>query len=145
MTKNLIELEGLALSHIEKNEFQTAAELLNELILEDPDWEHGNAQYSLACCYEELGQLQKANEHYLNALKLESKNPYFLGGYASFLELYGDPTQALETYYQYIASVNCRQSEIDDVMPTLIELAIKANMSQEIVRERIHQLIQQRR
>lgn len=145
MTKNLIELEGLALSHMQKNEFDIAADLLNELILQAPDWEHGNAHYNLACCYEELGQIDNASLHYLRALNLESKNPYFLGGYATFLYLYGDPAQALETYFQYIESVNCRQSEIDEVMPTLIELAIRANLPRELVDNRIHQLLKKKR
>lgn len=64
--------------------------------------EHGTSLYHLAVCCEELGQLEEAKTFYKQALEYEPSNYHFLGGYASFLYLHGNPETALEAYLQIL-------------------------------------------
>ncbi len=96
--KNLIKLERLALYYGRRGRLLKSAKLFSQIIAKCPDWAHGNSQYSLACCYEDLGRLDDARQRYIEALKIEPGNPYFLGGYTSFLYLHGDPAEA----YNYL-------------------------------------------
>jgi Flp pilus assembly protein TadD len=67
-----------------------------------PDFEHGQAIYHLACCCEDLGRFVEADQRFREALSYEPANPYFLGGWASFLYLHGDTAEALEVHLRLL-------------------------------------------
>ena len=90
-----MEKEQAALKFNREGKRREAAKLFREIVDEEPGWEHGMSCYSLACCYEDLGELQLAEKYYINALKFDPRNSYFLGGIASFYYLHGDPKKAL--------------------------------------------------
>jgi Flp pilus assembly protein TadD len=95
---DLRELEEQALALMNRGEKAKATELFKAIIRKRPDWENGEAFYDVAGCQEDLGELDKASENYRRALEYEPRNPYFLGGYASFLYLHGDPRSAFEQH-----------------------------------------------
>ena len=98
MSRHLVDLERRALDFRNSGHIEEATELFSAIIKEQPDWEHGTGFYNLACCYEDLGRLDLAEECYNAALRFEPANPYFLGGLASFLYLHGEPEKAFNSY-----------------------------------------------
>ena len=98
MNSNLVDIERKALRLRNNGQLKEAAELFAVVVKDQPDWEHGTGFYNLACCYEDLGELASAEECYRDALRYEPKNPYFIGGLASFLYLHGDTDNAFTAY-----------------------------------------------
>jgi Tfp pilus assembly protein PilF len=98
MRADLAKLEQEALSLMNSGDIKQAAELFSRIIEQRPDYEHGQTLYNLAGCYEDLGQLDEAKRYYLRALEYGPHNEIILGGYASFLYLYGDPQQAFDAH-----------------------------------------------
>jgi Tfp pilus assembly protein PilF len=98
LKSDLIKLEQEALALRNSGNLKRAAELFASIVAENPDYEHGECFYNLAGCYEDLGELNRAEENYRRALDHEPKNPYFLGGYASFLFLHRDARSAFAEY-----------------------------------------------
>lgn len=86
---DLLELERRALGAMSAGNLKEAVALYTEIVAQNPGWEHGTAQYCLAACYEDLGELTPAEECYRKALSYEPENPTFIGGLASFLHLHG--------------------------------------------------------
>jgi tetratricopeptide (TPR) repeat protein len=102
MTHHLIELEQKALSLQNAGKFKEAADLFAEIVKELPDWEHGRGFYCLANNYEDSGQLEKAEQAYKSALRYQPAYEIFLGGYASFLYLHGDPERAFNAHLELL-------------------------------------------
>jgi tetratricopeptide (TPR) repeat protein len=102
MTHHLVELEQKALSLQNAGKFKEAAELFAAIVKEQPDWEHGRGFYSLANNYEDSGQLEKAEQAYKSALRYQPAYDIFLGGYASFLYLHGDPERAFKAHLELL-------------------------------------------
>jgi Tfp pilus assembly protein PilF len=98
MGHHLVELERRAYALKNAGRNAEAAQLFSAIVEEQPDWEHGTAFHLLAQCYEDLGQLELAEENYRAALRYEPANDIFLGGFASFLHLHGDPEDAFKAY-----------------------------------------------
>lgn len=116
-----------------------AAELFSAIVSEQPDWEHGEAFYSLACCYEDLGELDNAEESYRRALQYEPKNPYFLGGYASFLYLHRDSQSAFEEYLKLwkVESHSGNKVQAEKTMIGLRELGKRLGLSDRELTQKI--------
>jgi Tfp pilus assembly protein PilF len=96
MSSHLVDIERRALEARNAGDIREAARLFATIAKDQPDWEHGTAAYSLACCYEDLGELALAEQYFREVLKSEPENSYFLGGLASFLYLHGDPSEAID-------------------------------------------------
>jgi tetratricopeptide (TPR) repeat protein len=96
-----VELEQEALKLTNQGDFKTAIELYKKIVEENPNYEFGACFYNMACCYEELGELEKARENYLKAIEY-SDDSIKLGGYASFLYLHGDTEEALEAHLKLL-------------------------------------------
>jgi tetratricopeptide (TPR) repeat protein len=102
MTHHLVDSEQRALNLRNSGNIEEAAELFAAIVKEQPDWEHGIGFYNLACCYEDLGKLQMAEECYNAALQYQPANSIFLGGLASFLYLHGEPKKAFNSYLELL-------------------------------------------
>lgn len=100
MGLNLIELEQKGLAELNQGNYQKAIEYFLEIIEVNPNYEHGMCFYDIACAYEEIGEIEKAQIHFEKALSYIPDDPNRLGGYASFLFVHGDPTIAFEAYLQ---------------------------------------------
>src|SRR2546426_1005955 len=98
MESDLVKLETEALASRNAGDQKRAVELLSAIVTEQPDWEHGEAFCDLAGCYEDLGEFDKAEESYRRAIDYGPANPYFWGGYASFLYLHRDPQTAFDAH-----------------------------------------------
>jgi len=129
MKSDLVKLEQDALKLMNSGKKAEAAELFSAIIKEQPSWEHGEAFYNLAVCYEDLGELHKAAENYLQALKYEPRNPYFLGGYASYLYLHGEPNAAFEAYLRLWRFEGNEQESADKTLLVLRELSKRLKIS----------------
>lgn len=75
-----------------------AVEAWVSLLVWIPEDLQASVHDALAGCYEDLGQFEKAESHAQKALEIEPKNSSYIGNYASFLYLHGDPTRALTEY-----------------------------------------------
>jgi Flp pilus assembly protein TadD len=95
---HLINLDRQALELMNAGQLSEAIKIFHLIIKEQPDWEHGTALYNLASCYEDLQQPALAEEFYQKAVELDTKNPIFLGGLASFLALKDKPDRAFDAY-----------------------------------------------
>jgi Flp pilus assembly protein TadD len=140
---HLIELEQKALALQKSGRLPEAVEHLVAIVSERPDWEHGTAFYALACCYEDLGQLELAEQSYANALRYQPKNPIFLGGFASFLYLHRDPTRAFNAHLALleIENANRNQNGIDTAVKALKALGSKIGLSNQIVANEIKKIV----
>jgi|ANMQ01.1.fsa_nt_gi tetratricopeptide (TPR) repeat protein len=90
MRCELVELEKKAFLARDRGDLGEAIESLEELVRINPQWEHGEAFFNLAQCYEEIGDLQKAKANYLRALEIQPDYYIFIEGYAAFLKHYGN-------------------------------------------------------
>jgi tetratricopeptide (TPR) repeat protein len=139
MNKYLITLEQKGLELRKAGRLAEAAEIFAIIVKEQPDWEHGTGFYNLATCYEDLGELALAEQGYREALRYEPKNPYFLGGLASFLYLHGDTNQAFASHLDLLeverASGNQRGMQITRI--ALEALGKKMGLKEEDIARRI--------
>jgi Flp pilus assembly protein TadD len=140
--QHLVELERRAFDLQKSGKIGEAAELFAAIVKEQPDWEHGQGFYSLACCYEDLGELKLAEECYNAALRFEPANPYFLGGLASFLYLHGETEKAFNTYLTLIEvyRMESDQKAIEEATIALKALGKKMGLSDTSVAERINRI-----
>jgi tetratricopeptide (TPR) repeat protein len=138
---DLIELEQKALSLQRSGKIREAAHAFAMLVKEQSDWEHGTGFYSLACCQEKLGQLDFAENSYLEALRLWPNNPYFLGGYAAFQASHRDPQSAFDTYLKLLEVERKNRSPhgvfAESAMTALKTLGKKMGLSDEDIAKKI--------
>ena len=123
MTSHLVEIEQKALQAMKAGRLEEAISLFNTILGEAPDWEHGTALYSLAGCYEDLGDLVSAERSFRNALRYEPKNPTYIGGLASFLYLHGDPRESFDLH---LALLSWYRNNRADRRAELTEIALRA-------------------
>lgn len=144
MSHHLIDLERRALESQNSGRLEEAVELFSAIVKEQPDWEHGTGFYSLACCYEDLGRLELAEDCYNSALRYEPANPYFLGGLASFLYLHGDPQKAFNSYLRVLAIYMSQRDQrgVAAATTALQALGKKMGLPEAEVTERIGQVAQ---
>jgi len=146
MENQLIKYEKDALEAMNNQDFQLAISLFEEIVKQNPNWEHGQAFYDLAGCYEDTGQLEKAKENYVQALKIQPDYSIFVGGYASFLYQFGEPQVAFDWYLKLLkietenkplewTSENQRQ--LDNIKVGLFALGEKLGWSKDEVETRI--------
>jgi tetratricopeptide (TPR) repeat protein len=135
--RELTDLEREAIALMNRNDFEMAAHCWENLLRDQPDWEHGIGTYSLAICYEEMNRLEEAAGLYREALRQEPDNTNFLGGYASFLYLHGNSRDAFELYAKIFrrarASKNVEREK--QLTPALLELGRRLGLSESQVRE----------
>ena len=94
----LVELWHKACTLKNARDWQSAARLYERILLVQPDWEHGYGYFNLAECYEEIGRINDAHCAYERAVCSTPTDQILLGGFASFLYLYGEPSQAFDQY-----------------------------------------------
>lgn len=143
MKDHLVELERKALAEKSNGELSKAAVLYSRIVEQRPDYEHGMAYYNLAGCYEDLGEIGKARESYERALEYGRDDPIILGGYASFLFLYGEPEEAFENFLELIALEKnaSNQTATETIKIALHELGRKIGMSEQMVDTRIRSVL----
>jgi Flp pilus assembly protein TadD len=136
---HLIELERKAFELRTAGRLKEAADTLSAIVRERPDWEHGAAMYSLANCYEDLGDLEQAESRYREALRYGPKSPIFLGGYASFLYVHGEARRAFASFLELliVERLNRNQAGVQNAMVALQTLGRKIGLSAQDVSARI--------
>ncbi len=99
--------------------------------------------HNLAQCYEDLGQLELAEECYNAALRYEPANPIFLGGLASFLYLHGEPEKAFDAYLEVleVEKVNKAERGVESSTIALKALGKKIGLPEASVTERINRIL----
>jgi Flp pilus assembly protein TadD len=134
-----VELEGRALEMVRANRPADAVHLFEQLLAVSPEWEHGTGFYSLACCYEDLGELKKAEDCFRKALSVQPRSSIFQGGWASFLYLHGKPQDAFEVHLRLLD----QGEDLQRIMPALMTLGARLGYSdsgvEKIVKQRIAQ------
>jgi Flp pilus assembly protein TadD len=126
---DLVEKERLARSYMKNDQWAQASTLFLEIVEKCPDWEHGEGFYNLGCCYEELKQKEAARRAYLTALQFEPYNPYYLGGFASFLYRMGDSQEAYQAYMDLLKVEKDNPYIMAQVMPAIETLAQRLKRS----------------
>lgn len=139
MKAHLVEMERKALQLRNAGQLKEAAELFAAIVKEQPDWEHGTGFYDLACCYEDLGEFALADKCFHDALRYEPKNPYFIGGLASFLYLHGDTDKAFAAYLALleVEQTSGNQKGIETATTALRSLGKKMGLSEETLSKQI--------
>jgi Flp pilus assembly protein TadD len=128
MTHHLVEMEEKALNLQNAGRFREAADLFAAIVKEQPDWEHGAGFYCLAVNCEDSGQLEKAEEAYKSALRYQPAYDIFLGGYAAFLYLHGDPEQAFTKHLELLEVQKSRKNNAAIESTTLALRAVGKKM-----------------
>ena len=137
MNSNLVKLGQDALALMNSGQKAEAIKLFSAIIEQQPNWEHGQVFYDLAVCYEDLKEFDKALQNYLRALEYEPRNPYFLGGYASFLYLHGDPKIAFEQHLKLWRIESHNEHSSAKVMIPLRELSKRLGLSDQELENRL--------
>ncbi len=146
MTNPLVEYEKNAFDARSNKNFQVAISLYEKIVMENPNWEHGEAFYNLAGCYEDIGELEKAEENYLNALNIQPEYYIFADGYASFLYRFGEPQIAfnwylkllkIETDSKPLVWSDENQRQLDNIKVSLFALGEKLGWNKDEVETRI--------
>ncbi len=132
-TDYLIALEREAREFLNKEEYKRASELFLKIVTEAPDFEHGFCFYDLAICLEELGEFHTAEQYYRKALEYQPDDSIRLGGYASFLYLYGDWRVAFDMHLKLLAleRAHGNTTGVDRTLIALRSLAHNLHMSKE--------------
>lgn len=133
MTNQIVKLEQDALRLQNEGKFELAVELYQEIIEINPNHEFGSCFYNLACCFEELGKLEKARENYLKAIEYDNEDEYRWGGFASFLYLHGDPKEAFNAYMKLLEVKKLRNLDTKKTVATLIVLGKKIGLTEKEV------------
>lgn len=122
-----IELEKRGMSLFREQNFEEAIMVFDELARKFPNYEYGVAFFHLACCFEEIMELEKAKENYLVAIKYFPDELHRLGAYASFQSLYGSPSEAFRVYsdllVKYKSYRNSSEDEIESIVSVLERLS----------------------
>lgn len=139
MNRDLVELEQRALKAQNEGRVGEAIAHFETLLRRQPDWEHGTGHYSLAGCYEDVGNLEFAGRSYRKALTYWPENPTFVGGLASFLYLHGDPA---ESFRHHLALLRFERAQGGDlraksIVEVLTILGQKMGWSDEAIAERL--------
>lgn len=98
MQDKIISLEQEGLKLLKHRDYESAASIFSQILAESPNYEYGACFFHLAVCLEELGQFSQAEANFKKAVELLPDDTVRLGGYASFLYLYGDPRDALQAH-----------------------------------------------
>ena len=101
-----MELERRAIELKNAGRLDEAAQVFSTIVEEQPDWEHGTAFHDLAQCHEDMGNFVLAERYYKAALQFEPTSDIFLGAYASFLYLHGNPEDAFDAYSRLLRTHN---------------------------------------
>lgn len=131
--QHLVNKEQEALRYSNEGYPAEAALLLEEIVTERPDWEHGSAWYMLGTCYEELERLEDAKKCFALAIKYDPHNSIFLVGYADFLYTHNFVEAAFNAYLTFLKSENCKGKFLDECISRLKELAPRLGISNERV------------
>ena len=123
------EMEKRGLELRKAGKYREATEVFEGIVRQFPDWEHGTAQYTLAGCYEELREYEKAGRCFRKALEYAPNDPYFLGDYASFLQLHGKPSEALIMHLRLIEADGLPKKDETGYIKSLQELGSQAGLS----------------
>ena len=102
---DVIELERKALGLMRESRWKEAVPLLKLLLDQNPQSEHGAPWYDIACCHDELDEIEEARRCYLRALDYDETNSIYWGGLASFLYRHGTPEEALDAFNRYLHEV----------------------------------------
>ncbi len=139
MKSHLMSLERKAREFRKAGRLAEAADIFAAIVKEHPDWEHGTAFYELACCHEDLGEPGLAEQYYREVLRYEPKSPIFLGCFASFLYLHGDPNKAFDAHLALleIGRGNGDRRGIELTTIALKALGKKMGLSEETVADKI--------
>lgn len=129
----LIDVEQQALELLNKEEYRLASELFFKIVTEAPYYEHGFCFYNLAICMEELGEFNAAEQYYIKALAYQPDDSIRLGGYASFLYLYGDRRVAFDMHLKLLALERAQRDAVgaNKTLTALRQLAQNLKMSKE--------------
>jgi len=133
MNRHLAEWESEAVRLMNKGKLKDAIELFEKVINERPDFEHGMEFYHLAGCYEDLGDLEKAEQNYLKALSYGPGDTIRMGGYAAFLYLHGDPEKSFEMHLKLLSDPTFAEGAIT----SLKALGTRLGLTEEQVRQKI--------
>ncbi len=106
--------------------------MLSQLLEQVPNWEHGYGAFTLADCYEDCDNIEKAREAYLLALSFSPSEPQFIGAYASFLFLHGTAQEAFDQHLELLRYEYATGSlkEIAQTIQVLSQLGLQINLSQ---------------
>ena len=134
--------EALLLKNAGRNE--EAAEIYTQIVQQQPDWEHGQSLHNLAQCYEDLGRLELAEKFYKRALNMQPAYDIFLGGYASFLYLHGDPLNAFDWYMRLLSSERMQRFDegAESCILALRTLGEKLGWNPDVVNEKIAEAVE---
>ena len=83
----------LANEYMKRGDYATALNKAKKAVQRDPN--NGNAHLVLGLIYEQLGENGSANAAYQRSLEVDSKNPYALNAYGSYLCKLGEYQKAL--------------------------------------------------
>jgi len=120
---NIVALDEKAMGLMRECRWKEAIPVLKSLLDQNPDYEHGSPWYDLACCHDELGEVEEAMRCYRRALAYDQMNAVFLGGLASLLYRHGAPQEALEAFSRYLKVVGETSELGEKVRPAMVIVA----------------------
>ncbi len=142
--KQLIEREQRGLDLMLRGRCAEAAKEFERILSVEPEWEDGEGLFNLACCYEDIGQLDKALRAYQAAIQCNPNDPHFLGGHAAFLYLHGHPKEAFDEHVKLLRLFRQYGDEpgLERVLLALRSLGSKLGYTSGEIEARVRQAIE---
>jgi Tfp pilus assembly protein PilF len=122
-----------ALYYEKVGDLDAAAKEYEAIVAIDPAWRGGQAMSELACCHEDLGNIELAREQHLKAIEIDSWNPMIVGNYTSFLYLNGEPEEALAQHLilgQLMAAQGVPSERTENLRPAVRALALRIGIAE---------------
>lgn len=102
MINNLNEAISEVESLRDSNRLEESIDLLQQVLEQQPDWEHGDGWYDLSCMLSQVGKNQEAIECIERALTHQSGHPVFKIHLVDLLSKYGDADIAFQTFLEEV-------------------------------------------
>ncbi len=133
-TKNfIVKLEQEALHQRNIGNIKEAAKLFREIVNQSPNYEHGMPYYNLACCLEDLNELEEAEKNFIKSLEFFPDDPIRLGGYASFLYLGGNLKRSFDVFVKLFKVQKKYGDDMSKVLMNLENIRKKIGLTEQDV------------
>ena len=138
MNEFLVQWEQEAINLMNHGDRENAILLFKKITNACPDYEYGICFYHLACCFEDLGKFKEAQENYIKAIEYDGEDHIRLGGYASFLYLHGNASDAFEKYIELIRLEKNKGFDSSNTLAAIKELGKKIGLTENEVIARMN-------
>jgi tetratricopeptide (TPR) repeat protein len=141
--QKLLQLSQQADALRRENKLSEAIPILEQLLSEQPDWEHGNGWFDLSSMYQSIGQNLKALECAARARPYQPGSGVFDIHYADLASRFGDADDACDTLVAALAA-ECQiysnpnfKKDREEILRIVQQIITRSTMDGHAIRARL--------